>query len=86
MERQNSRTKSLVNPVKNITNKNLVNTVNDKFTSIQNNDCSKILNMFVKLSNYIEFIKILFYEYSLKNISMVASILTPKKYLYSLQN
>lgn len=71
-------TKSLVNPVKNILIKTVVNPVYDDMNS--NNSCSKILNMFVKLSNYIESIKILFYEYSLGNISLVSSILTQKTY------
>lgn len=71
-------TKSLVNPVKNILIKTIVNPVYDDMNS--NNSCSKILNMFVKLSNYIESIKILFYEYSLGNISMVASILNLQTY------
>jgi hypothetical protein len=79
MDKRNFRTKSLVNPVKNVLQKALVNPVYDNFISI-NNDCSKILEMFVKLSNYIESIKILFYEYSLGNISIVASILTRQTY------
>lgn len=72
-------TKSLVNPVKNVLTKSSVNPVYDGGVS-SNDSCSKILNMFVKLSNYIESIKILFYEYSLGNISMVSSILTQKTY------
>jgi hypothetical protein len=79
MDKRNFRTKSLVNPVKNVLQKALVNPVYDNFIS-SNNDCSKILEMFVKLSNYIESIKILFYEYSLGNISIVASILTRQTY------
>jgi hypothetical protein len=79
MDKRNFRTKSLINPVKNVLQKALVNPVNDNFIS-SNNDCSKILDMFVKLSNYIESIKILFYEYSLGNISIVASILTRQAY------
>ena len=79
MDRRNIRTKSLVNPVRTTIQKAIVNPVYDNFT-LENNDCSRILNMFVKLSNYIESIKILFYEYSLGNISMVASILTRQTY------
>jgi hypothetical protein len=79
MDRRNLRTKSLVNPVRTTIQKAIVNPVYDNFT-LENNDCSRILNMFVKLSNYIESIKILFYEYSLGNISMVASILTRQTY------
>ena len=79
MDRRNIRSKSLVNPVKSTIQKAIVNPVYDNFTSV-NNDSSKILDMFVKLSNYIESIKMLFYEYSLGNISMVESILTRKTY------
>ena len=79
MDRRNIRSKSLVNPVKSTIQKAIVNPVYDNFTSV-NNDSSKILDMFVKLSNYIESIKMLFYVYSLGNISMVESILTRKTY------
>jgi hypothetical protein len=79
MDRQNSSGKSLVNPVKNSSTKSVVNPVYDG-GKLNNDVCSKILNMFIKLSNYIESIKILFYEYSLGNISMVASILTLQTY------
>jgi hypothetical protein len=76
MNRNN--TKSLVNPVKNVLVKSVVNPIYDGGSG--NDACSKMLDMFVKLSNYIESIKILFYEYSLGNISMVASILTLQTY------
>ena len=79
MDRRNIRTKSLVNPVRNVLIKAMVNPIYEDFT-LENDECSKTLNMFVKLSNYIESIKILFYEYSLGNISMVASILTLQTY------
>jgi len=74
---RNHTTKSLVNPVKNI-NKSNVNPVYDAQTSL--NSCNDLLSMFNKLSRYIESIKILFYEYSLGNISMVANILNLKTY------
>lgn len=80
MDRRSNRNKSLVNPVKNASQKAIVNPVYDTFSSNNNNDCSKILDMFVKLSNYIDSIKILFYEYSLGNISLVSSILTRQTY------
>jgi hypothetical protein len=79
MDRRNLRTKSLVNPVKLISQKLMVNPVYDSFP-LENNDCSKILDMFIKLSNYIDSIKMLFYEYSLGNISIVESILTRQTY------
>lgn len=72
MNKQTS--KSLINPVKIGSVKSVVNPVYNEESA--NNTCSKILDMFVRLSNYIESIKILFYEYSLGNIDMVASILT----------
>ncbi len=64
MDRRNFRTKSLVNPVKFTSQKLMVNPVYDSFP-LENNDCSRILDMFIKLSNYIDSIKMLFYEYSL---------------------
>lgn len=79
MPLRNGNAKSLVNPVKSVLTKAIVNPVYD-YENIKNRECSNILDMFVKLSNYIESIKILFYEYSLGNISMVASILTLKTY------
>lgn len=76
MNRQNA--KSFVNPVKNVLVKSIVNPIYDGGSG--NDACSKMLNMFIKLSNYIESIKILFYEYSLGNIDMVASILNMQTY------
>lgn len=76
MSRQNA--KSFVNPVKNVLTKSIVNPIYDGGSG--NDACSKMLNMFIKLSNYIESIKILFYEYSLGNIDMVASILNMQTY------
>lgn len=79
MDRRNNRTKSLINPVKSTMQKAIVNPVSDNNNS-DNNDSLKIINMFIKLSNYIESIKMLFYEYSLGNISIVESILTRETY------
>lgn len=78
MYSNSSDTKSLVNPVKNVLVKSIVNPIYNGDSA--NDACSKMLNMFVKLSNYIESIKILFYEYSLGNIDIVASILTQQTY------
>jgi len=74
---RNHTSRSLVNPVKH-TYKSIVNPVYDTQTSF--NSCSDTLSMFSKLSRYIESIKILFYEYSLGNISIVGNILNLKTY------
>jgi hypothetical protein len=79
MNRRNMRTKSLVNPVKHTMQKLMINPVYDNF-ALENDDCSRMNDMFIKLSNYIDSIKILFYEYSLGNISIVESILTRQTY------
>jgi hypothetical protein len=70
--------RSLVNPLKNSSIRKVANPVysdeNDMFPNLS------MLNMYAKLSRYIESIKILLYEYSLGNISVVADILTLETY------
>lgn len=70
--------RSLVNPVKNTSIRKLVNPV----YSDENGNFSNLLmlGMYSKLSRYIESIKILLYEYSLGNISVVSDILTLETY------
>lgn len=70
--------RSLVNPLKNTSVRKVANPVysdeNNMFPNLS------MLNMYAKLSKYIETIKILLYEYSLGNISVVADILTLETY------
>lgn len=68
--------RSLVNPLKNTSIRKVVNPVYLDGTEYYLN----ILNVYHRLSKYIESIKMLLYEYSLGNISLVSSILTLETY------
>ena len=69
--------RSLVNPLKNTSIRKVVNPV---YLDDNNSSNLAILNMYSKLSRYIESIKMLLYEYNLGNISLVSNILTLETY------